>query len=106
MTAFMEQVKITVRCTPEERDRIKVKAKDQHLSASAYLLREGLKDKRRRNTEDSSTLSGLYDQIAELSETLKNQVSTPLLEKCLELCQQVGREIVLYRLSKRLSNED
>ena len=102
----MEPVKITVRCTAEERDRIKAKAKDQHLSASAYLLREGLKDKRRRNTEDSSTLSELYDQIAELNEGLKNQVSTALLEKCLELCQQVGREIVLYRLSKRLSDED
>ena len=102
----MEPVKITVRCTAEERDRIKAKAKEQHLSASAYLLREGLKDKRRRDTEDSSTLSDLYDQIAELNETLKNQMSTPLLEECLALCQEVGREIVLYRLSKRLSDED
>ena len=102
----MEPVKITVRCTPEERDRIKAKAKDQHLSASAYLLKEGLKDKRRRDTEDSSTLSELYDQIAELNETLKDQMSTPLLEKCLDLCQQIGREIVLYRLSKHLSDED
>ena len=106
MTAFMEQVKLTVRCTPAERERIKAKAKDQHMSASAYLLREGLKDKRRRNTEDSSTLAELYDQIAELNETLKKQVSAPLLEQCLDMCERVGREIVLYRLSKQLTNED
>ena len=102
----MQQVKITIRCTAQQRDRIKAKAKDQHLSTSAYLLREGLKDKRRRDTEDSSTLAGLYDQMAELNELLKKQASTPLLQQCLELCQQVGQEIVLYRLSKRLADED
>ena len=102
----MGDVKITVRCTPSERERIKAKAKEQHLSTSAYLLREGLKDKRRRSTEDSSTLSDLYQQLLELNQTLKSQPSTALLEQSLNLCQQIGREIVLYRLSQRIAHED
>ena len=102
----MNEVKITVRCTPEQRARIKVKAKAQHLSASAYLLREGLKDKRRRNTAEASTLSNLYDQLLTLNQTLKSQPTTALVQESLSLCQQVGREIVLYRLSQTVADEN
>ena len=102
----MGDVKITVRCTPAERERIKAKAKAQHLSASAYLLRAGLKDKRRRSNEDSSTLSALYQQLLELNQTLKAQPTAPLLQQSIDLCQQIGREIVLYRLAQRIAHED
>lgn len=102
----MNEVKITVRCTPEQRARIKAKAKAQHLSVSAYLLRQGLKDKRRRNTEDASTLSNLYDQLLTLNQTLKVHPTTALVQESLSLCQQVGREIVLYRLSQAVADEN
>ena len=107
MTAFsMNEVKITVRCTPEQRARIKAKAKAQHLSVSAYLLRQGLKDKRRRSTADASALSNLYDQLLTLNQTLKAYPATPPLQACQNLCQQVGREIVLYRLAQQAGDEN
>lgn len=117
---------ILVRSTNSERDRIKTKAKAAKLSMSAYLLKKGLDDKRARDTEDAVTLSNLYAQLLELNQNLKALLvatstddATPqlsqssegsllpeagasLLRDAIALCQEVGREVVLYRLARQV----
>jgi flagellar biosynthesis/type III secretory pathway protein FliH len=69
---------------------------------SSYLLRKGLDDGRTRDTEDSTTLANIYAQLMELNQNLK---ATPESEACktaIALCREVGREVVLYRLSRQV----
>lgn len=109
---------ILVRSTDEQRNRIKAKAKAAKLSMSAYLLKKGLDDKRARDTEDAATLSNLYAQLLDLNQNLKalsatgaagdqkigfpRSVENSLLLKAIALCQDVGREVVLYRLARQV----
>lgn len=93
---------ILVRCTPEERSRIKAKAEATRLSMSSYLLKKGLNDDRTRDIEDSTTLSNLYDQLRELNQNLKEMSGSEFQREAIALCQQVGKEVVLYRLSRRV----
>jgi len=93
---------ILVRCTSQERERIKAKAEMAKLSMSAYLLRKGLDDGRARNAEDSTSLANLYAQLMELNQNLKASPDSELQNEAIALCQQVGREVVLFRLSNQV----
>jgi len=97
---------ILVRATHEQRDRLKVKAKAAHLSLSGYLLKKGLDDKRTRSTENAATLSDLYAQLIELNQSLKSlpsqEIEASVVRNAIEICQEVGRAIVLYRLARQV----
>ncbi len=93
---------ILVRCTPEQRDRVKAKAKAAKLSVSAFLLRQGLGDGRRRDTQDASTLAEVYEQLLELNQNLRAMPESEGQERAIEVCKQVGREVVLFRLARQV----
>jgi len=93
---------ILVRCTEAERDRIKTKAEAVKQSVNSYLLRKGLDDGRARDREDSATLANLYAQLMELNQNLKTIPTSELQKEAIAVCQEIGREIVLYRLSQHV----
>ncbi len=100
----MTDKSILVKCTAEQRERIKAKA--GKTSMSQYLLNRGLNDDRVRDGEDSAALAGIYRQLCELNQTLKALPSTELVRTAIQACRDTGKEIVLYRLSKRIENEN
>ncbi len=93
---------ILVRCTSEERERIKAKAETAKLSMNAYLLKKGLDDGRARNAEDSTTLANVYAQLMELNQNLKTLPESEACKDAIALCREVGREVVLYRLARQV----
>lgn len=93
---------ILVRCSEEERERIKAKAEAVKMSVSSYLLRKGLEDRRTRDTEDSTTLANLYGQLLELNQNLKAMKESEFQHSAIGLCEEVGREVVLYRLARQV----
>ena len=93
---------ILVRCTSEQRERIKAKAEAARLSMSSYLLKKGLDDGRARDSEDSTTLANVYSQLMELNQNLKTMPESEFQKAAIALCQDVGREVVLYRLSRQV----
>jgi hypothetical protein len=95
-------VQILVRCTEAERERIKAKAEAARLSVNSYLLKKGLDDGRARDTEDSTTLAGIYAQLVELNKNLKTMPASEFQQKAIAACREIGQEVVLYRLSRRI----
>lgn len=93
---------ILVRCSEEERERIKAKAESGKLSVSSYLLKKGLDDRRIRDSEDSTTLANLYGQLLELNQNLKAMPESEFQQKAISLCEEVGREVVPYRLARQV----
>jgi flagellar biosynthesis/type III secretory pathway protein FliH len=93
---------ILVRCTSEQRERIKAKAEAARLSMSAYLLKKGLDDGRARDSEDSTTLANVYAQLMELNQNLKAMPESEFQKAAIAVCREVGREVVLYRLSRQV----
>lgn len=93
---------ILVRCSAAERERIKAKAEAGRLSMSSYLLKKGLDDDRARDTEDSTTLANIYSQLLELNQNLKSLPESEAAKSAIEVCKEVGREVVLYRLARQV----
>jgi len=93
---------VLVRCTSEQRERIKAKAEAARLSMSSYLLKQGLDDGRARDTEDSTTLANVYAQLMELNQNLKTLTNAEACQTAIAICREVGREVVLYRLSRQV----
>jgi hypothetical protein len=93
---------ILIRCSETERERIKAKAEAVKLSVNSYLLKKGLDDGRMRDTEDSTTLANLYAQLLELNQNLQSMPSSELQKEAIAVCQEVGREVVLYRLARQV----
>lgn len=93
---------ILVRCSESERERIKSKAEAGKLSMSSYLLMKGLEDGRARDVEDSTTLANVYAQLLELNQNLKSLPQTEIARRAIEVCEEVGREVVLYRLARQV----
>lgn len=93
---------ILVRCTAQERERIKAKATMAKLSVSAYLLKKGLDDGRARDSQDSSSLANLYTQLMELNQNLIASPDSELHNQAIALCREVGREVVLFRLARQV----
>jgi hypothetical protein len=93
---------ILVRCSEAERERIKAKAEASKLSVNSYLLKRGLEDGRVRDTEDSTTLADLYGQLLQLNQNLKAMPELEFQQKAISLCEEVGREVVLFRLARQV----
>ncbi len=93
---------ILIRCSESDRERIKAKAEAAKLSANSYLLKKGLDDGRSRDTEDSTTLADVYAQLMELNQNLKTLPESEACKRAISVCREVGREVVLYRLSRQV----
>lgn len=93
---------ILVRCSEAERERIKSKAEAGKLSMSSYLLMKGLEDGRARDVEDSTTLANVYAQLLQLNQNLKSLPQPEIARRAIEICEEVGREVVLYRLARQV----
>jgi hypothetical protein len=93
---------ILVRCSETDRERIKTKAAAVKLSVSSFLLRKGLDDGRFRDTEDSTTLANVYAQLLELNQNLSSLTESESTQRAIQVCEDVGREVVLYRLARQV----
>lgn len=93
---------ITIRCTPEQHDRLKAKAAAANLTLQDYLIREGLKDRRYRDTEASAAFAPLYLELSKLRESLNRLPTMALVQKAIDLCDQARKDAVLYRLACKL----
>jgi hypothetical protein len=102
VVASDSMAQIIIRCSESEHQRIKSKAATAKTSMNRYLLKKGLEDGRRRDSEDSTTLAALYAQLLELNQHVKDMSETEFQQQAVCLCEAVGREVVLYRLARQV----
>lgn len=97
-TSPTDKVEILMRCSRQERERIKAKAEAAKLTVNDYLRRAALQDNRHRNVENSAALMPLYIELRELNQKLQTMPITPLIERAIEIAQEAQRKIVLHRV--------
>lgn len=99
------KARIEIVCEFGEKERLQNKASQANLSLSAFLVKRGLGDDRARDTEDSTSLAQLYSELLRLNQNLETLPNTSLVQQAIALAQEVRREIVLHRLSRRAASE-
>jgi hypothetical protein len=100
VVASDSMAQILLRCSERDRHRIQSKAHAQKLSMNAYVLRQALDDRRIRDS-DAAALAHLYGQLLDLNHNLNQMSESEGQQRAIALCEKVGREIVLSRLSKQ-----
>jgi hypothetical protein len=65
---------------------------------NAYLLQQALDDRRTRNSAAAIAMAKLYGQLLELNQNLKSMSASEFQQQAIELCEQVGRDLVSDRV--------
>ncbi len=92
-----QNIRMTIRCSQEQWERLKSKAKKLHISLNTYLLHRGLEDERMKDFELRSLLAKTYVEVCRLNQYLHAQEPTESVQEAIALWQKVGLELLKLR---------